>query len=162
MIEYAQQAGQCRRLPLARALGERLHPGACGGGTGCDVCSGRVRCERVEVTGPAKALIALVRAAGAKEKGRITHRALAEAFVKGFKKELAGAAKASKGKGQGQGQGQEEGEDMSFLLERDAAERLVNQLCLESVLAEDFHASMYSINAYVVIGYQVRPFVRLG
>ena len=173
MVAYAQQASECRRLPLARALGERLPPGACGTGM-CDVCSGETRSQRVEVTGAVKALIALVRAAGAKsdKQGRITHRALAEAFVKGHKKRLAAAAAAAQGKGKGKGKGkgrkgkgdsdsdkEEEGEEEDVsggvhLLAREAVERLVNQLCMGSVLGEDYHASMYTINAYVVVGYQ--------
>lgn len=147
MTEYAQQSSQCRRQPLARALGERLpaEGGGCGGM--CDVCAGEVMVKKVEVTGAAKAVVALVRAACAKEKGRITHRALAEAFVKEQRKRV-------KVK-QGQGGPNTDTGGGEWLLEREALERLINQLCLESVLGEDFSASLYSINSYVVVGYQV-------
>lgn len=115
----------------------------------CDVCSGAVRGARVEVTGAAQALIALVRAAcakkGGKGGGRITHRALAEAFVKAHKKGMKGV----KGKQEGDASGG------VHLLEPETVGRLINQLALESVLGEDFAASMYTINSYVVVGYQV-------
>lgn len=194
MVAYAQQSSQCRRQPLARALGERLPPDACGGGAMCDVCTGEARGEKVDVTGAAKvrrcvlalagwhpsvppiksngrhpsinghptscqALVGLVRAACAKKDkgGRITHRALAEAFVKEHKKkQKQGAGGGKKGKGgEEEGDGNGRGGGGVWLQDRETVERLINQLCLDSVLGEDFSASSYTINSYVVVGYQV-------
>ena len=161
VVEYAQLSGQeCRRVPIARALGEGgLDPReACRGQ--CDVCGGEVRKRRVKVTKATLGLIKLLRALAGKEK-RCTHRQLAELWMKEARKGRRAAVAATKKKRKKNEEEEEEEEEEvgdeeaeEVLEDKENVELLLNQLVYEQVLGEDYHATAYSINAYVVVGYR--------
>lgn len=169
VVEYAQLSGRvCRRIPLSRALGEGglVPQEACQGH--CDVCSGEVRKKTANVTRATVGLIKLLRGLAAKEK-RCTHRQLADLWLKEARKERRAAVtykkerKKATGGEEEQDEDEEGGEDEEeddekgremVLQDKETVELLLNQLVVESILGEDYHATAYSINAYVVVGYR--------
>ncbi len=163
MVEFAQLSGrECRRLPISRALGETLDPReACRGH--CDVCSGEVQKVQMDATAAALGMVQLLRGLAAKEK-RVTHRQLAELWQKEARRtKRASKSKKRKGGG-GATHGEEEEEEDSavdmLVNDKDAVELLIQQLVYEHVLAEDYHASLYSVNAYTVVGYRASDIER--
>lgn len=73
MIAYAQSGRECRRAGIARGLGESF-PSGQGCGDMCDVCTGRVSAELVDMTPECVSLLKTLREVFAKKEKRATSK----------------------------------------------------------------------------------------
>lgn len=130
MTDYAQNLTICRRVLIARCLGDQEISIGEGCGDGCDVC--RWEGGGYEVLKGEDVAMGLVRVLkqSVKREKRVTPKQLIDEYLKEMRKQKSTA-----------------------VWEVEDIERLINELLKEGVLKEDFHATAYSTILYLLPAY---------